>query len=205
VPTAERNNCDRKDIFWAFVFGSRIAHIWALSQMSLCTHNSDHSLYNYFSISVQFFPRMAPHFLKKNDSPSNLAESHGSKPVTRSKISEISQWQKCFSELKISNPRISCTLNEVRRSSWKVVRVTKWSNASETSFKWQIFCSCSWQAIDICYQEKSNINFILDRFYLLANFSGIESRVFIENWKWVSKGCGSYLIHPGKLLAFPPL
>ena len=26
-----------------------------------------------------------------------------------------------------------------------------------------------------------------------------ESRVFIENWKWVSKGCGSYLIHPGKL------
>jgi len=42
---------------------------------------------------------------------------HGSKPHTRSKISEISQWQKCFSELKISNPRISCTLNGVRRSS----------------------------------------------------------------------------------------
>ena len=36
---------------------------------------------------------------------------------TRSKISEISQWQKCFSELKISNPRISCTLHGVRRSS----------------------------------------------------------------------------------------
>ena len=32
-------------------------------------------------------------------------------------ISEISPWQKCFSELKISNPRISCTLNGVRRSS----------------------------------------------------------------------------------------
>jgi len=42
---------------------------------------------------------------------------HGSKPLTQSKISEISQWQKCFSELKISNPRISCTLNGVRRSS----------------------------------------------------------------------------------------
>jgi len=42
---------------------------------------------------------------------------HGSKPLTRSKISEISQWQKCFSELKISNPRISCSLNGVRRSS----------------------------------------------------------------------------------------
>jgi len=61
---------------------------------------------------------------------------HGSKPLTRSKISEISQWQKCFSELKISNPRISCTLNGVRRSTWKVVRVTKPSYASETSFKW---------------------------------------------------------------------
>ena len=43
--------------------------------------------------------------------------SHGSKPITRSKISEISKWQKCFSELKISNPRISCTLHGVRRSS----------------------------------------------------------------------------------------
>ena len=42
---------------------------------------------------------------------------HGSKPLTRSKISEISQWQKCFSELKISNPRISRILNGVRRSS----------------------------------------------------------------------------------------
>jgi len=42
---------------------------------------------------------------------------HGSKPLTRNKISEISQWQKCFSELKISNPRISCTGNGVRRSS----------------------------------------------------------------------------------------
>jgi len=29
----------------------------------------------------------------------------GPKPFTRSKISEISQLQKCFSELKISNPR----------------------------------------------------------------------------------------------------
>ena len=42
--------------------------------------------------------------------------SHGSEPLTRSKISEICQWQKCFSELKISNPRISCTLHGVRRS-----------------------------------------------------------------------------------------
>jgi len=74
---------------------------------------------------------------------------HGSKPLTRSKISEISQWHKCFSALKISNPRISCTLNGVRRSSWKVVWVTKSSYASETSFRWQIFCSYSWRAIDM--------------------------------------------------------
>jgi len=61
---------------------------------------------------------------------------HGFKPLTRSKISEISHWQKCFSELKISNPRISCTLNEVSRSSWKVLWVTTSSYASETSFRW---------------------------------------------------------------------
>jgi len=42
---------------------------------------------------------------------------HGSKPLARSKISEISHRQKCFSGLKISNPRISCTLSGVRRSS----------------------------------------------------------------------------------------
>ena len=98
---------------------------------------------------------------------------HGSKPLTWNKISEISQWQKCCSQLKISNPRISCTLNGVRRSSWKVVRVTKSSYASETSFKWQIFCSYSWRAMDTCWQDKFDIKLCLDRFYLLANFSGI--------------------------------
>jgi len=57
------------------------------------------------------------------------------KPLTRSKISVISQLQKCFSELKISKPRISCTLNGARRSSWKVLWVTKTSYTSETSFR----------------------------------------------------------------------
>jgi len=33
------------------------------------------SLYNYFSISVQFFSDVALHFLSAHDSPSNLAES----------------------------------------------------------------------------------------------------------------------------------
>jgi len=73
-----------------------------------------------------------------------------SKPLTRNKISEISRWQKFFSELKISNPRISCTLNGVRRSSWKVVWVAKWSYVSDTSVRWQIFCSCSWRAMNTC-------------------------------------------------------
>ena len=45
---------DSKNVILAFVFGSRNRHIWALSQLSLCTHNSDCSLYNYFSIFVQF-------------------------------------------------------------------------------------------------------------------------------------------------------
>jgi len=71
----ERNRYDSEDIRWAFVFGSRIAHNCALSQLSLCTHNPDRSLYNCFSISVQFFPRMAPHFFDHHDSPSNLAKS----------------------------------------------------------------------------------------------------------------------------------
>jgi len=56
VPTTERTRCDRKDIFWAFVFGSRIAKHCALRQMSLWIHNPDRLLYNYISISVKFFP-----------------------------------------------------------------------------------------------------------------------------------------------------
>jgi len=106
----------------------------------------------------------------------NLGEGiplHGSTPLTWNKISEISHWQKCFCELKISNPRISCTLNGVRRSSWMVVWVIKWSYASETNVRWQIFCSCSWRAVNTCKQEKSNINLWLDTFYLWANSSGI--------------------------------
>ena len=57
------------------MFGSRIGHIWALGQLSLCTHNPDRSSYNYFMIFVIFFARMAPHFFHFHDSPSNLAKS----------------------------------------------------------------------------------------------------------------------------------
>ena len=41
--------------------------------------------------------------------------------------------------------------------------------------------------------------------YQICPQKGLESRVFIENWKWVSKGCGSYLIHPDKPLAYTSL
>jgi len=48
-------------------------------------------------------------------------------------------------------------------------------------------------------------NYVLARTLAERVVCCFESRVWIENWKWVSKGCGSYLIHPGKPLAFPPL
>jgi len=57
---------------------------------------------------------------------------HGSKSLHETKLSEISQWQKYFSELKISDPRISCSLNGVGRSFLKVVWVTEPGYASET-------------------------------------------------------------------------
>jgi len=123
----------------------------------------------------------------------------GSKPLTWNKISEIFKWQKCFSELKISNPRILCTLNGVRRSSWKVVWVAKWSYASETSVGWQILTdnrsfallssnNRSFALLSsnnrsfahaagrlwMCANKKNQISSLcLDRFCLLANYSGI--------------------------------
>jgi len=44
------------------VSGMGTSSSWALSQLSLCNHNSDCLINNYFSIFVQFFPRMAPQF-----------------------------------------------------------------------------------------------------------------------------------------------
>ena len=43
--------------------------------MSLCTHNSDYLLYNYFSILMQFFSPNGPSFFGHHHSPSNLTES----------------------------------------------------------------------------------------------------------------------------------
>jgi len=59
-------------------------------------------------------------------------------------------------------------------------------------------CSCWLSIQDILSRQRSgSYNLDFQKYF--------ESRDFIENWKWVSKGCGSYLIHPGKPLAFPPL
>jgi len=54
---------------------STIVQNFALCHLSLRTHNSAHSLYNYFSISEQFFPLDCPLIFKVHDSPLNLAES----------------------------------------------------------------------------------------------------------------------------------
>jgi len=59
--TAGRNRCE-KNTKWAFVYGSRITQNCALCQLSVCTHNSDHSLHIYFSISMQFFSPNGPSF-----------------------------------------------------------------------------------------------------------------------------------------------
>ena len=59
--TSECIKFDSKDIFGAFLFGSRIVQSCALV--------------NYFSIFVQFFPPNGPSIFPHHDSPSNLAES----------------------------------------------------------------------------------------------------------------------------------
>ena len=61
--------------FFERLISSMIGHIWALSQLSLCTHNPTHSVYNYFSISEQFFSPDGPSIFLVHDSPSNLAKS----------------------------------------------------------------------------------------------------------------------------------
>ena len=51
---------------------------WAHLSPELTFHLLPHphcSIYNYFSISVKFFPGVAPHFWSAHDSPSNLDNS----------------------------------------------------------------------------------------------------------------------------------
>ena len=53
-----------------------------------CSHN------NYFSICIQLFSDVPPHFLSAHDSPSNLAESRGgpSKRTSKSSSVEAHTW-----------------------------------------------------------------------------------------------------------------
>jgi len=65
----------------SFVFGSRTGYIWALSQLSLCTHNFDRSLTNYFPISVLFPERPLIFFVSTIHqviwpSPGTLVHTH---------------------------------------------------------------------------------------------------------------------------------
>jgi len=55
--------------------------------------------------------------------------------VEKNEISEISPGQKCVIQIKLSNSRISCTWNGARRSSLKVLWVTKRGYAFETNIK----------------------------------------------------------------------
>jgi len=71
----------KKDTIWAFVFGSRIGHIWALSQLSLCPTTPTVYSTTISRLPCNFFPRMAPHFFGHHDSPSNLAESRYPPPT----------------------------------------------------------------------------------------------------------------------------
>ena len=65
----------QKRLFLSVCISSKIGHIWALSQFSLCTHNPANSLYNYFSIFEQFFSSDGPSIFWVHDSPNNLDNS----------------------------------------------------------------------------------------------------------------------------------
>ena len=79
--TNVRDTCGRLNSICAFVLGSKNENNWALSQLSLCTHNSDCLMCNYFSIFVPMFSPTAPHFLDHHYSPSNLAGSRVPQPI----------------------------------------------------------------------------------------------------------------------------
>ena len=79
-------------------------------------------------------------------------------------------------------------------------------------FGWRFFFGCSSSSsssllstLKIVTRQKVGRSTVTRTWQTLVCKKYFESRVFVENWKWVSKGCGSYLIHPGKPLTFPPL
>jgi len=72
--------------------------------MHFCTH-----MCVYIQKLKAFCPPCNPHHF-----------TTGLNLLHETKFSETSSWQKCFCELKISNSRISCRLNGVRRNWWCV-------------------------------------------------------------------------------------
>ena len=66
---AVRNKCDRWNILWAIVFGSRIESFWASRQLSLCIHTPTAHSTTISRFLCNFLP-----FFDEHDSPSNLAD-----------------------------------------------------------------------------------------------------------------------------------
>jgi len=77
--TVKTTNWDSKGNLWAFVFGSRTAHICAQHQLSVCFHSTHRSLWGSFSIFLPFCRKISPSwplfYFDQHDSPSNVDES----------------------------------------------------------------------------------------------------------------------------------
>jgi len=59
----DKKHLHSKDILWAFAFGSsKCTNLRSLLPRPRCPHPR-HSFYDYFSISVHFFPQVAPHLV----------------------------------------------------------------------------------------------------------------------------------------------
>jgi len=102
-----RNRRDSKHILWAFVFGSRIEPIWALSQLSLCTHTPtaqtttvSRYLYNFFSgwPNGSEGTGTRPDYLAIRDDQKNATlEQHGNQIAG---LSAVGVWEHTDSWLK---------------------------------------------------------------------------------------------------------
>jgi len=85
------------------------------------------------SISHRFRPLVQTSSLKIDEIDKSISWS---RPRSRkNEISDVSPGQRCVIHMEFSDSRISCTWNGARRSSQKVLWVTKGGYASETNTK----------------------------------------------------------------------
>jgi len=104
----------------------RTGPIWALSQTVRVLTHSHCSCENYFSISEQFFPDVAPHFLSEHDSPSNLAESRlrtwYSVRVARRYLTNLQKWDRDDDKFKkIKNMQIAMMIVMIGKSHARLI------------------------------------------------------------------------------------